>query len=194
MHAIASSTSERMPIMCDGSSWVKGNRKPVALVSIVNSRNIAVRPGIPLEPSSPNITMMPDTIAIRLMMTCTVVNVDRLIPKIMTIPLLQTRTNATTPNRKLPHATVVSAAIQACGFDQKGQTPCPSFLHGCHKQRHNVAGAVSFDALSLRDPVSTPGSSPRACFARKRFTDREIQPIWESPGPALLPSANVRGL
>ena len=73
-------------MMCDGSSFSVtsgGIRKPVALVRIVNSRNIAVSPGIRLEPSMPNMTIMPATIPIRLMTTCTVVKVDRLIPKIM---------------------------------------------------------------------------------------------------------------
>ena len=49
MQAIASSTSDRMPIMCDGSSFSDtsgGIRKPVALVRIVNSRKIAVSPGM----------------------------------------------------------------------------------------------------------------------------------------------------
>jgi hypothetical protein len=48
MQAIASSTSDRMPIMCEGSSFSDnrgGIRKPVALVRIVNSRKIAVSPG-----------------------------------------------------------------------------------------------------------------------------------------------------
>jgi len=31
--------------MCDGSNSVNGNRNPVTLVRIVNSRKIAVRPG-----------------------------------------------------------------------------------------------------------------------------------------------------
>src|SRR6266576_4696333 len=76
-----------MPIMCDGSNVSVsrgGIRKPVALVRIVNSRKIAVRPGIRLEPRSPIMTIMPATMPIRLMMTCTVTNVDRLIPRIMT--------------------------------------------------------------------------------------------------------------
>src|SRR5258706_3249978 len=87
IHAIASSTSERAPTMCDGSNFSDsrgGIRKPVALVKIVNSRNVAVSPGIDLEVRSPNMTMMPATMPIRLMMTCTVTNVDRLIPRIMT--------------------------------------------------------------------------------------------------------------
>src|SRR4029453_17098661 len=50
----------------------------------MNSRNIAVRPGIDLEVRSPNMTTTPEAIAIRLMITCTVTNVDRLIPRIMT--------------------------------------------------------------------------------------------------------------
>jgi hypothetical protein len=69
MQAIASSTSERMPTMCDGNSCVNGNRKPVALVRIVVSRKIAVMTGICFEPSSPDITMRPLTIPIRLMIT-----------------------------------------------------------------------------------------------------------------------------
>src|SRR5258708_7339699 len=76
-----------MPTMCDGSNFSDsrgGIRNPVALVRMVNSRNIAVRPGIRLEVRSPNMTIMPETIAIRLMITCTVTNVDRLIPRIMT--------------------------------------------------------------------------------------------------------------
>ena len=88
--------------MCDGSSFSDGNRKPVALVRIVNSRNIAVRPGIRLEPSSPNMTMMPETIAIRLMITCTVVKVDRLIPRIMTRSPFLTASECYDPDRKLP--------------------------------------------------------------------------------------------
>ena len=56
-------------MMCDGSSFSNGNRKPVALVRIVVSRKIAVMPGIRFEPSSPNITRMPETIPIRLMTT-----------------------------------------------------------------------------------------------------------------------------
>src|SRR5258706_4842114 len=87
IHAIASSTSERAPTMCDGSNFSDsrgGIRKPVALVKIVNSRNIAVSPGIELEVRSPNMTIMPATIAIRLMITWTVTKVDRLIPRIMT--------------------------------------------------------------------------------------------------------------
>ena len=36
-------------------------------------------------------------------------------------------------------------------------------------QNQNRALAFCFDAFSLREPGSTHGSSPRACFARKRF-------------------------
>ena len=51
-------------MMIPGVTPLNGNRKPVALVRIVNSRKIAVRPGIGLEPSSPNMTMRPATIPI----------------------------------------------------------------------------------------------------------------------------------
>src|SRR5882724_7463153 len=83
MHAIASSTSDKMPIMCDGSNLSNGNRNPVALVRIVVIKNSAVQPGIILEPSSPDKTTRPEPTPIRLMMTCSIVKVDRLIPKIM---------------------------------------------------------------------------------------------------------------
>ena len=97
-------------MMCDGSSLSDtsgGIRKPVALVRIVNSRNIAVRPGIRLEPSIPNITIMPATMPIRLMMTWTVTNVDKLIPRIMMrspfrIDQISIDQIATAPDRELP--------------------------------------------------------------------------------------------
>jgi hypothetical protein len=41
-------------------------------------------PGIVLEPRSPDKTTKPETIPIRLMMTCSIVKVDKLIPRIMT--------------------------------------------------------------------------------------------------------------
>ncbi|MGY4424978.1 hypothetical protein ACVWY2_007427 [Bradyrhizobium sp. JR6.1] len=66
-------------MMCDGSSFsvTKGGiTKPVALVRIVRMRKIAVSPGIAREPSRPNITTTPATIAIRLMMTWTSTIVD----------------------------------------------------------------------------------------------------------------------
>ena len=69
--------------MCDGTNFSNGNRKPVALVRIVKSRNIAVEPGIRWEPSSPNMTTIPETIPTRLIITCTVVKAERLIPRIM---------------------------------------------------------------------------------------------------------------
>ena len=84
MQAIASSTSEIMPIIWEGSNWVNGNRKPVALVRMVDNRKIAVRPGIRFEPNMANMTMMPETIPIRLMITWTIVKVAKLIPRIMT--------------------------------------------------------------------------------------------------------------
>src|SRR6516162_10455441 len=73
-----------MPTMCEGSNFSNGNRKPVTLVSIVVSRKSAVMPGSRCEPKSPNRTTKPETIPIRLMMTCTIVKADRLIPRTMT--------------------------------------------------------------------------------------------------------------
>src|ERR1700730_11714150 len=79
-----------MPIMCDGNSLSNGNRNPVTVVKIVVTRNSAVQPGITLEPRSPYKTTRPETIPIRLMMTCSIVKVDKLIPRIMTRPLVGT--------------------------------------------------------------------------------------------------------
>src|ERR1700676_2573529 len=84
MQAIASSTSEIMAMMCEGSNLSNGNRNPVALVRIVVTRNNAVQLGITLEPRSPDKTTRPETTPIRLMMTCSIVKVDRLIPRTMT--------------------------------------------------------------------------------------------------------------
>jgi K+-transporting ATPase KdpF subunit len=36
-----------------------------------------------------------------------------------------------------------------------------------------------FDAFSSREPVPTPGSSPRACFARKRLFERRATMIFD---------------
>src|SRR5216684_606830 len=120
MQAIASSTSERMPMMCDGSSFSTGNRKPVALVRMVKSRNIAVRPGILLEPRRPNMTMMPATMAIRLMITCSVVNVAKLIPRIMTLPLFETG-ECYDYRWQIVHMRVVPTAIQIYSIDHKSR-------------------------------------------------------------------------
>src|SRR3954466_8673002 len=106
-----------MPMMCEGSSFsVKsgGIGKPVALVRMVNSRKIAVRPGWDFEPSIPNITIRPATIAIKLMMTWTRINVDELIPKIMTGPYVGNFLNRTTQLRQFPHASRTRPAMQAC--------------------------------------------------------------------------------
>jgi hypothetical protein len=72
-----------MPIMCEGNSFSNGNRKPVTLVKIVNRRKTAVRPGVGFERSIANMTIRPEAIAIRLMMTWRVVKADRLIPSTM---------------------------------------------------------------------------------------------------------------
>lgn len=70
-------------MMCEGSTSLKGNRKPVALVRMVKAKKIAVSPGVGFEPSRPNITMMPAAMAIRLMMTWTSVKAGRLNPRTM---------------------------------------------------------------------------------------------------------------
>src|SRR6185312_6852597 len=117
MQAIASSASDRMPMMCEGSSFSDssgGIRKPVALVRIVNSRKIAVSPGCDREPSMPNITISPATIPIRLMTTCTRTNVSKPIPKIMTRPSTGNIPEDTTQPEKTPHASRAVPARQAC--------------------------------------------------------------------------------
>ena len=42
-----------------------------------------------------------------------------------------------------------------------------------------------FDAFSSREPVPTPGSSPRACFARKRSKKKKKQAAWFPKRPFL---------
>ena len=63
-----------MPTPIAGVKPLIGNRKPVALVKIVVSRNSAVKAGIRCEPSIPSNTITPLAIAIRLMTTCNWVN------------------------------------------------------------------------------------------------------------------------
>jgi hypothetical protein len=63
--------------------WVKGKRKPVTLVSTVVNRKSAVQLLSRLDESSPSRTINPDPMPTRLMITCTVVNVERDLPNIM---------------------------------------------------------------------------------------------------------------
>jgi hypothetical protein len=65
--------------------------------------------------------MIPETIPIRLMITWTVVNVDRLKPSCMTHSPFLKPLNATTPPGKLPQARIVSAANQACSERAKSE-------------------------------------------------------------------------
>src|SRR5437773_1047559 len=59
--------------------------------------------------------MMPATIPIRLMATCTRINVAELIPSIMMPPpSLETRTEVTMQRKKLPHASLAAPATLAC--------------------------------------------------------------------------------
>src|SRR5580704_4418967 len=80
---MSSTTSEMTPTLWPGVTWVKGKPKPVTLVSTVVNRNSAVQPLGRLAESIPNTTMSPDPMPTRLMMTCTVVNVERDMPSIM---------------------------------------------------------------------------------------------------------------
>src|SRR5438067_337383 len=67
-----------------GPKWAEGKKNPVTLVSTVVARNSAVQPGSLLTLNMPNSTTMPDTIAIKLMITCTAVNVAIDILRIIT--------------------------------------------------------------------------------------------------------------
>ena len=87
----------------------------MALVKIVNSRKIAVKPGIRFEPSIPNITIRPATMAIRLMITWTIVNVAKLIPSIMMRPLRWKPSKGYDASRK------ISTRI-TCGFGKAGMS------------------------------------------------------------------------
>ena len=70
-------------MMCDGSSFSKGNMKPVALVRIVVMRKMAVTPGIDCDLNRPNKTTRPETIPIKLMTTCKTGTACKLRPSIM---------------------------------------------------------------------------------------------------------------
>src|ERR1700694_2107873 len=133
MQAIASSTSEIMAMMCEGSNLSNGNRNPVALVRIVVTRNNAVQLGITLEPRSPDKTTRPETTPIRLMMTCSIVKVDRLIPRTMTrSPLFGTGEcydcqyeKATGGSRTSVNSGAAPTRVEAAGIFEKSakQTP-----------------------------------------------------------------------
>jgi hypothetical protein len=58
------------------------------------------------------------------------------------------------------------AAVQICSISQ-GFLSTPWSIIGSDKIRPEALDSC-FDAFSSREPVSTHGSSPRACFARKR--------------------------
>jgi hypothetical protein len=68
--------------MCDGKNGVIGKkRNPVTLVKTVVKRKIAVHPSKRFPAISPNVTMKPERIPMRLIATCTSVKVD--IPEII---------------------------------------------------------------------------------------------------------------
>ena len=88
--AQGNNTSEMIATICDGSTVVKGNRKPLALVRIVNTRNQAVQPGSLFEANNPPATTNPSAIAIMLMMRWKTVKPANDMPNIMMRPLFRT--------------------------------------------------------------------------------------------------------
>src|SRR5271157_3889318 len=81
--AIASTNSDMSPTLCDGKRWSIGNRNPVTLVNTVVVRKIAVQPSSRLPLRSPYSTTNPEPIPARLMITCSRVNVEVVMPRIM---------------------------------------------------------------------------------------------------------------
>src|SRR5207245_7565083 len=72
------------PTTCEGNRCSNGKRNPVRLVRTVVTRKIAVQPARRFPVSSPYRTMNPEPIPTRLINTCNRVNVDIVIPRIMT--------------------------------------------------------------------------------------------------------------
>src|SRR5579862_7529611 len=70
------------PAFIPGVTWVKGNMKPLTLVNTVINRNSAVKPPSLLDENMPNMTMSPDTMPNKLMITWTVVKVESDMPSI----------------------------------------------------------------------------------------------------------------
>src|SRR5258708_28440736 len=75
-----------MPSTCEGRTRSNGKRNPVRLVKTVVTRKIAVAPSKRLPRSRPYTTRSPEPIPTRPNNTCTTVNVDRDMPKIMVSP------------------------------------------------------------------------------------------------------------
>src|SRR3981189_2479928 len=77
-----------MPTPCDGKKRWNGNRNPATLVATVVTKKTAVQPSRRFAANSPNRTINPEKIPIRLNTTCTKVKV--VIPKIIgpSFPLL----------------------------------------------------------------------------------------------------------
>src|SRR5215471_5786639 len=148
MHAIRSSTSDRMPMMCDGSSCSNGNMKPVTLVRIVNNRKIAVSPGILPPPSMPNMTIMPEAIAIRLIRTWTKVKVDTLSPTIMTNKSpCQNRTNATIRPAELPP--LANRSTSNSGMRGRSKRGLGDIAEKAVQRRHHLGALADRTADSL---------------------------------------------
>src|SRR5882724_2967443 len=124
-----------MAMMCEGSNLSNGNRNPVALVRIVVTRNNAVQLGITLEPRSPDRTTRPETTPIKLMMTCSIVKVDRLIPRTMTRSPLLERRMLRLRKQKSHGAPMMPAEIQARRRRWWKRLEYLKNLQSCHKHR-----------------------------------------------------------
>jgi hypothetical protein len=69
--------------MCEGPNPDEGNKNPVTLVRTVVARKSAVQFVSSLERTMPITATSPETIPTRLKRTCTRVNVDGVIPRII---------------------------------------------------------------------------------------------------------------
>jgi hypothetical protein len=72
-----------MPTLWEGKRWSNGKPNPVTLVATVVARKTAVHPLSRFPASSPKMTTNPEPIPTRPINTCTKVNVDVVMPKIM---------------------------------------------------------------------------------------------------------------
>ena len=79
------------PTMWDGSTRSLGKKNPLTLVSTVVARKSAVQPGSLRAHSMPTRAMIPVAIPMRLITTCTTVNVASDMPRIMTRLLSKAR-------------------------------------------------------------------------------------------------------
>src|ERR1700733_5506089 len=89
---MARTIKERTPTMMPGVTLVMGKKKPETRVGIVKGRKRAFHGLRRLPLRRPKRTMSPDAMPMRLMATCRVVKVAKLIPRIMMdLPLVELR-------------------------------------------------------------------------------------------------------